>query len=40
MANNEVDRIAELKARVDEETATVNNRKEEEKGRKAQIAAL
>ena len=35
MANNEVDRIAELKARVDEETATVNNRKEEEKGRKA-----
>ena len=34
MANNEVDKIAELKARVDEETTKVNNRKEEEKQRK------
>ena len=34
MANNEVDKIAELKARVDEETAKVNNRKEEEKNKK------
>lgn len=40
MANNEVDKIAELKARVDEETTKVNNRKEEEKQRKEQIAKL
>ena len=40
MANNEVDKIAELKARVDEETVKVNNRKEEEKGRKEQITRL
>ena len=40
MANNEVDKIAELKQRVDEETAKVNSRKEEEKARKEQIAKL
>jgi hypothetical protein len=31
MANNEVDKIAELKARVDDETTKVNTRKDEEK---------
>ena len=34
MANNEVDKIADLKGRVDEETTKVNTRREEEKRRK------
>ena len=34
MANNEVDKIADLKGREDEETTKVNTRREEEKRRK------
>ena len=40
MANNEVDKIAELKGRVDDETTKVNLRKEEEKKKKEAIAKL
>ena len=40
MANNEVDKIADLKARVDEETTKVNRLRVEEKQRKEQIARL
>ena len=40
MANNEVDKIAELKGRVDDETTKVNSRKEEEKVKKESIAKL
>ena len=40
MANNEVDKIADLKARVDEETTKVNRLRDEEKQRKEQIARL
>lgn len=40
MANNEVDKIGELKSRVDDETTKVNLRKEEEKKKKESIAKL
>ena len=40
MANNEVDKIAELKGRVDDETTKVNTRKDEEKQKKEKIAKL
>ena len=40
MANNEVDKIGDLKTRVDDETAKVNLRKDEEKKKKEAIAKL
>lgn len=40
MAANEVDKIEELKRRVEDETKKVSDRKEESEDKQAQIAAL
>lgn len=40
MANNEVDKIEDLKKRVDDELKKVTNRKEEEEDKRNQIKKL